>query len=86
MRGIICAVSSGMDRRSAPDVPAQTARRALIALVADIAWDQRSGVVPGKQRDTRNEAMSLLARIDRGDREAARRAMELVQATHDHAA
>ena len=75
-----------MEARGTPDVPAQTARRALIALVADIAWEQRGGAVPGKQRDTRNEAMSLLAKIDRGDREAARRAMELVQATHDHAA
>lgn len=75
-----------MDSRGTPHIPAQTARRALIALVADIAWEQRSGAVPGPQRDARNEAMSLLARIDRGDHAAARRAMELVQATHDHAA
>jgi hypothetical protein len=75
-----------MDTRATPDVSPAAARRALIGLVADIAWAVRGGAVAQTQRQAREEALSLLARIDHGDRDAARRAMELVGAAHDHAA
>ena len=60
-----------------------TARRALIGLVAEIAWAERRGAGPPSLERTREEAMSLLARIDRGDPGAARRAMELVSHSGD---
>jgi hypothetical protein len=66
-----------LERRVDPD----TASRALIELVADVAWTGRR-LHPGAaaERRMRDEAMSLLPKIRRGDREAARRAMELVGA------
>jgi hypothetical protein len=60
-----------------------TARRALIGLVAEIAWAERRGRGPPSLERMREEAMSLLGRIDRGDAEAARRAMELVSHAGD---
>jgi hypothetical protein len=62
------------------------ARRALIGLVAEIAWAERSGTGPRSLHGTREAALSLLARMDRGDREAPRRAMELVSHAHARAA
>ena len=56
-----------------------TASRALIDLVADVAWAGRGHVGAARQR-MRDEAMTLLPKIERGDREAAQRAMELVEA------
>ena len=64
-----------LDRR----VDLAAASRALIDLVADVAWRDRGHSGAARQR-TRDEAMSLLPKIERGDREAARRAMELVEA------
>ena len=64
-----------LDRR----VDRETASRALIDLVADVAWSERGHTGAPRQR-MRDEAMTLLPKIDRGDREATRRAMELVEA------
>jgi len=64
-----------LDRR----VDRETASRALIDLVADVAWSDRGHTGAARQR-MRDEAMTLLPKIDRCDREAARRAMELVEA------
>jgi len=64
-----------LDRRVDPE----TASRALIALVADVAWTERGHVGAARKR-LRDEAMALLPKVQRGDREAARRAMELVDA------
>ena len=57
-----------------------TASRALIELVADVAWTARGHDGVGARQRMRDEAMTLLPKIERGDREAARRAMELVEA------
>ena len=65
-----------LDRRVDPDA----ASRALIDLVAGLAWTERSHAGAATERRMRDEAMSLLPKIQRGDREAARRAMELVGA------
>jgi len=75
-----------MQPRHLPYIPPSIARRALIGLVADIVWAARSGTVGRKEQFARDEAMTLLARIDRGDRFATQRAMELVSAAHDRAA
>ncbi len=65
-----------LDRRVDP----AAASRALIDLVADVAWTERGqGGVAARHR-MRDEAMTLLPKVQRGDREAARRAMELVDA------
>ena len=80
------AVSAGMNSHELPYVPPSAARRALIALVADIAWAARTGPVAREDESARDEAMNLLARIDRGDRSASQRAMQLVSAAHGHAA
>jgi hypothetical protein len=56
------------------------ASRALIDLVADVAWTERGHVALASRHRMRDEAMTLLPRIERGDREAARRALELVEA------
>ena len=70
-----------LDRRVDP----AAASRALIELVADVAWTER-GHAGAAQRRMRDEAMTLLPKVERGDREAARRAMELVDAAGGHAA
>ena len=62
------------------------ARRALIGLVAEIAWAERRGTGAPSLRRTREAALSLLVRLDRGDREAPRRALELVRHAGDRAA
>lgn len=85
-RGMGTAVSSAVDSHGLPYVPPSAARRALIGLVADIAWAARTGPVVRKDQSARDEAMSLLARIDRGDRYASQRAMQLVSAAHSRAA
>jgi hypothetical protein len=64
-----------LDRR----VDRGTASRALIELVADVTWTERGHAGAARQR-MRDEAMTLLPKVERGDREAARRAMELVDA------
>jgi hypothetical protein len=66
--------------RTRPD--RETVSRALIDLVADVAWAERRhvGATPQPERD---EAMSLLPKVQRGDHEAALRAIELVGLARD---
>ena len=64
------------DRR----VDREAAGRALIDLVAGIAWAERQYPREAQLQRLRDEAMALLSRIQQGDREAAQRAMELVDA------
>jgi hypothetical protein len=60
--------------------------RALIDLVADVAWAGRQHSGAAGLQHTRDEAMSLLPKVQRGDHEAALRAIELVYAAGDRAA
>jgi hypothetical protein len=82
-----------MDRRimtaERPWIDCGTASRALIGLIAELAWAERqpgAGASIRSIRVTRDEAFALLPRIELGDREAARRAMELVSARGARAA
>jgi hypothetical protein len=62
------------------------ASRALISLIADLTWaERRRANAPTIQR-IREEALALLTKIDQGDGEATRRAMELVNARGARAA
>ena len=54
--------------------------RALIDLVADVAWAERAHVGGARLQRMRDEAMALLPKVERGDREATLRARELVSA------
>jgi hypothetical protein len=67
-----------MDSRATVYVAPAVARHALIGLVGEIAWAQRNGTGPASLPQIRNEAFALLVRIDRGDTDAATRAMRLV--------
>ena len=67
-------------------VPPAGARQALFGLVADIAWARRTGTAPASLERIRNQALTLLVRVDRGDRDAAREAMRLVRRAEDRAA
>jgi hypothetical protein len=58
----------------------RAASRALIDLVANVAWAERLHVGEAQLRRMRDEAMALLPRVEQGDREATRRAVELVNA------
>ena len=58
----------------------EAASRALIELIADLAWAERKAAARAALRSTRQEAMSLLPLIASGDREATRRALEIVHA------
>lgn len=62
------------------------AGRALIDLIADLAWAERTKVGGAATQRTRQEAMALLPQVAHGDREAARRAIELVHAAGSRAA
>ena len=62
------------------------ASRALISLVADLTWAERQHAGPAAIQRIREEAMALLAKIEQGDGEATRRAMELVNASGARAA
>jgi hypothetical protein len=62
------------------------ASRALIDLIADLTWAERKKIGGAGPQRTRQEAMALLTRVAHGDREAARRAMELVGVARTHAA
>ena len=57
--------------------------RALIDLVANVAWAARQHVGEAQLQRIRDEAMALLPRVEQGDREATRRAMELISAAGD---
>lgn len=54
--------------------------RALIDLVADVAWAERAHVGGARLQRMRDEAMTLLPKVEAGDREATLRASELVSA------
>ena len=56
------------------------ASRALIELVANVAWAERQHAGEPQLARMRDEAMALLPRVQLGDREATQRAMELVSA------
>jgi hypothetical protein len=58
----------------------EAASRALIELVASVAWSERQNVGEPQLARMRDEAMALLPKVQLGDREATRRAMELVDA------
>ena len=75
-----------MDSRATVYIAPAVARHALIGLVGEIAWAQRNGTGPASLQRIRNEAFALLVRIDRGDAEAAARAMRLVSQAGDRAA
>ncbi len=57
--------------------------RALIDLVADVAWAERQHVGAATLQRERDEAMSLLPKVQGGDHEAALRAIELVGLAKD---
>jgi hypothetical protein len=59
----------------------EAASRALIDLVASVAWTERRNTGEAQLHRMRDEAMALLPKVQSGDREATRRAMELVSAT-----
>ena len=65
---------------SQPKVDRNVASRALIDLVADVAWAERRQAGAARLQRVRDEAMTLLPKVQRGDAEAARRAIELVDA------
>jgi hypothetical protein len=69
-----------------PRVDREATSRALISLIADLAWADRKRVGATALQPMRDEAMTLLPKVERGDREAARRAMELVNAAGPRAA
>jgi hypothetical protein len=64
----------------------EAASRALIDLVANLAWSERQHVGEAQLSRIRDEAMALLPKVELGDREATRRAMELVSAAGGRAA
>jgi len=64
----------------------EAASRALIELVASVAWSERQHAGEPQLARMRDEAMALLPKVDLGDREATRRAMELVTAAGGRAA
>ncbi|MDP9246263.1 MAG: hypothetical protein M3O64_06355 [Chloroflexota bacterium] len=50
----------------------------MIDLIATVVWAERQHTAGGQLQRVRDEAMTLLPRVQRGDQAAARRAMELV--------
>ena len=73
-----------MDVINRARVDPRAASRALIDLVANVAWAERLHVGEAQLQRIRDEAMALLPRVEQGDREATRRAMELVNAAGGH--
>jgi hypothetical protein len=71
---------------SDPFVGREAATQALIDLVANVVWAERQHVGAAQLQRMRDEAMTLLPEVERGDREATRRAMELVNAAGSRAA
>lgn len=72
---LVAVTHSHVDRRAAS--------RALIELVADVAWAERRHSGPAQLQRARDEAMTLLPKVDRGDAAAWHRAVELIRATED---
>jgi hypothetical protein len=60
-----------------PQVDPDSASRALIDVIATVAWAERQHAAGVQLSRVREEAMMLLPRVQRGDQVAARRAMEL---------
>ena len=54
--------------------------------VAGVAWAERQHVGAAGLQRTRDEAMSLLPKVQRGDHQATLRAIELVNAAGDRVA
>jgi hypothetical protein len=75
-----------MESSQNPKVDCEVVSRALISLVADMTWAERQRSGATSLQRTREEAMSLLPKVQRGDHEAALRAMELVSAGGGRAA
>ena len=73
----------GMRSVTQPYVGREAASRALIDLVADVAWAERVHLGGARRHRMRDEAMALLPKVERGDREATLRAIELVSAAGD---
>jgi hypothetical protein len=71
---------------SEPYVGREAASRALIDLVANVTWAERQHAGEARLSRMRDEAMTLLPKVQRGDREATRRAMELVSVARGRAA
>ena len=63
-----------------PRLDREVVSRALIDLVADVAWAERQHIGTATLQRTRDEAMSLLSKVQLGDHEAAARAVELINA------
>ena len=85
-RGTRTAVWGVVQAQLGPSVDREVVSRALIDLVADVAWAERQHAGAARPQYTRDEAMALLPRVQRGDHEAALRAIELVNASGDRAA
>jgi hypothetical protein len=71
---------------AAPYLGREAAMQALIDLVANVAWAERKHMREPQLQRMRDEAMTLLPRVEQGDREATRRAMELISAAGGRAA
>jgi hypothetical protein len=71
---------------SDPYLGREAAVQALIDLVANVVWAERKHVGQAQLSRMRDEAMALLPKVEQGDREATRRAMELVNAAGARAA
>ena len=76
----------GMPSLQRSVVGREAASRALIDLVANVAWSERQHAGEAQLSRIRDEAMALLPKVELGDREATRRAIELVTAAGVRAA
>ena len=85
-RGMETAVVPGMQSHLQGNLDREAVSRALIDLVADAAWADRGHPGAGGPHPQRDEAMSLLPKVQLGDHEATERAVELVNAVRRTAA
>ena len=79
-RGTGTAVMWRIQPQLASRLDREVVSRALIHLVADVAWAERQHAGAAPLQGTRDEAMSLLSKVQLGDHEAAARAIELINA------
>jgi len=81
---MVGAVRARVQQPPRPTPDREAVSRALISLVADLVWAGRAheGAAP---REPRDEAMALLSEVERGDRAAARRALQLLSAADGRA-
>lgn len=80
MFGTQTAVLRCVQPQLSPRPDREAISRALIDIVADVAWAEREHRGARASRLQRDEAMSLLAKVELGDHEARERAVELVNA------